>query len=275
MLLSGYSYDLPVVRISSEGAWLDAAGEELLLPQREVPAGLTTGATINVFLYYDRRQRLLATLTPPVAQVGEFALLQVKSRGAKGAFLNWGLEKDLFVPDQEQAEPMLVGRSYLVRICHDRENRPMASSRLDKFLLQDNRDLQPGDRVNLQIWMFTDLGAKVIVNHLYSALLYRDDLLPGLKRGDQLSGYVSRIRDDGKIDVTLQPPGAAGIEAARAVLLEHLRRQGFLPLTDQSPPEVIRSQLGLSKKLFKKALGGLYKEGKVVLEQDGIRLLTD
>lgn len=272
MLLPGYHYNLKIVRVTAAGLWLDAAGEELLLPQQEAPTNPEAGSEIRVFLYLDRRQQLCATTKKPLLQVGEFALLQVKNRGPGGVFLDWGLEKDLFVPDPEQLEPMQVGRRYLVRACHDHENRPIASARLDKYLLQKNIDLHPADRIDLIVWMFTDLGAKVIVNHLYTGLLYRDDLLPGLKRGDHLSGYVAKIRDDGKLDISLHPPGVAGIDTARAILLDRLSRDGFLPLTDQSTPESIRNQLGISKKLFKKAVGGLFKDAVITLENDGIKL---
>lgn len=272
MLVPGYSYTLTAVRYDDQGIWLDAAGKELLLPRHEAPKEIRIGSEVTVFLYLDRSNQLCATTRKPLAEVGAFALLQVKSVASQGAFLDWGLDKDLFIPRTEQSEPMHSGRRYLVHICHDRDNRPIASAKLDRFLLQENRDLTAGDQVDLLIWTFTDLGAKVIINQLYSGLLYQDDLLPGLKRGDQLKGYVARVRDDGKLDVTLQPPGAAGIDAAQSILLERLRQTGFLPLTDNSPPELIRSQLGLSKKLFKKAVGGLYKEGKISLDDDGIRL---
>ncbi|MBW6509096.1 MAG: GntR family transcriptional regulator [Desulfuromonadales bacterium] len=271
MLLPGYYYQLSVTRTAGEGIWLDAAGTEILLPRQECPDNLQRGDQLTVFLYLDRNQQLRPTSRRPAAQVGEFVLLTVKNISPQGAFLDWGLAKDLFVPHPEQLEPMQVGRPYLVRICHDDQQRPIASARLEKYLRDENCDLRQGDEVDVIVWLFTDLGAKVIVNHLYTGLIYTDDLLPGLKRGTQRKGYVAKIRDDGKLDISLQPAGTAGIDAARAILLQQLAQQEWLPLTDASPPEVIRSRLGISKKLFKKAVGALYKEGKIVLTTDGIR----
>jgi len=169
---------------------------------------------------------------------------------------------------------MVEGRNYLVRICHDHANRPIASSRLEKFLVKENRDLKEGEEVDLLIWAFTDLGVKVIVNNTYEALLYRDEVPADLKLGEQRRGYVLRIRGDHRIDVTLRRPGAAGVKDARSVILAALADNGgFLPLHDQSPPEEIRNQLGLSKKVFKKAVGGLYKDGIIKLEERGIKSL--
>lgn len=166
------------------------------------------------------------------------------------------------------------GTFYLVHICHDQNNRPIASSRLERFVVKENRDLSEGEEVELLIWAFTDLGAKVIVNNRYEALLYKDEVPPELKRGEQHLGYVLRIRADHRIDVTLRRPGAAGVQDARTVILEALKADGFLPLHDQSSPELIRNQLGLSKKVFKKAVGGLYKDGLVGLEDQGVKLLN-
>lgn len=271
MLLPGYYYHLTITQRTNQGTWLDAAGTEILLPLRECPTHSEKGEKLTVFLYLDRHQKLCATRDKPLAQVGEFARLTVKNTAPQGAFLDWGLAKDLLVPHAEQLEPMQVGRSYLVRICHDDQQRPIASARLEKYLREENCDLSQGDEVDLILWQFTDLGAKVIVNHLYTGVIYRDDLLPGMKRGDKRTGYVAKIRDDGKLDISLQPAGTAGIDAARDILLRHLEQQEVLPLTDASSPEIIRSHLGISKKLFKKAVGSLYKEGRIALTPEGIR----
>ena len=265
MLLPGYRYRLKVVSIDHRGAWLDAEDEKVLLARSECPPELCPEAEIEVFIYLERGNRRCATTRFPIAQIGEFALLQCRAVGPHGAFLDWGLPKDLLVPFAEQAGKMLEGRRYLVRICHDAANRPIGSSRLEKFLELENSDLREGEEVDLLLWTFTDLGAKVIVNNRYQALLYRDDLPRGLKCGDRISGYVQRIRPDGRIDVTLRRPGLAGVRDAREVVLDALAEDGFLPLGDQSPPEQIRNRLGLSKKVFKKALGGLYKDGLIEL----------
>ena len=272
MLAPGYRYELQVKSINEKGAWLYAEEQQLFLPRSEWPAELAPDETVEVFLYLDRDNKPVVTTTMAAAQVDEFALLKVQSVGTHGVFLDWGLKKDLLAPYSEQAQKMVEGRSYLVHVCLDRENRPIASSRLEKFLVKENRDLREGEEVELLVWAFTDLGAKVIVNNYYEALLYRDEVPADLKRGDQCSGYVLRIRGDHRIDVTLRRPGAAGVKDARSVILEALEEDGFLPLHDQSPPDEIRNQLGLSKKVFKKAVGGLDKDGLISLEKSGIRL---
>ena len=275
MLLPGYRYELRIKSIDPKGAWLDAQEDQIFLPRSECPEEIIQGETIEVFLYLDRNNKPKITTKMPLAQVDEFALLKVQSIGPHGAFLDWGVEKDLLSPYNEQSQKMVEGRHYLVHICHDRENRPIASSRLEKFLVKENHDLSEGEEVDLVIWAFTDLGAKVVVNNTYEALLYRDEVPPGLKRGECCVGYVLRIRADHRIDVTLRRPGAAGVKDAKTVILDALKADevdGFLPLHDQSSPEQIREQLGLSKKVFKKAVGGLYKEGLVELADQGIRL---
>ena len=274
-MLPGYHYQLTVQNIDPKGAWLATEEQTILLPRRECPNELASGATIEVFVYLDRDNQLCATTQEPIAEADQFALLKVNSIGPHGAFLDWGMPKDLLSPFSEQPQKMLEGRRYLVYICHDQQNRPIASARLEKFLEKENRDLIEGEEVELRVWAFTDLGAKVIVNNCYEALLYRDEIPPGLKRGDCQIGYVLRIREDQRIDVSLRRPGAAGITDAREVILAALQETGFLALHDQSSPDLIRSQLGLSKKQFKKALGGLYKDGQVELSEQGVRLLQE
>ena len=273
MLLPGYRYELKIKSITPKGVWLAAEEEQIFLPQSECPDDINQEEAIEVFLYLDRDNNPKVTTRMPLAQVGEFALLKVKSIGPHGTFLDWGLEKDLLVPYSEQANRMEEGRRYLVHICHDQEDRPIASSRLERFLVKENRDLKEGEEVELVVWAFTDLGAKVIVNNYYEALIYKDEVPPGLKRGDQYLGYILRIRADHRIDVTLRRPGAEGVKDARTVILEALEIDGFLPLHDKSDPELIREELGLSKKVFKKAVGGLYKDGLVELVGDGIKLI--
>ena len=272
-MLPGHYYQLSVKKIDPQGAWLRNDGEPAFLPISECPAGLANGTELEVFVYLDRNNQLRATTREPFAEVGQFALLQVNSIGPHGAFLDWGLEKDLLAPFSEQPQKMLEGRRYLVYLCHDQQGRPIASARLEKFVEKENQNLAAGDEVDLLIWAFTDLGAKVIVNDRYEALLYKDELPGGLKRGDRGNGYVVRIREDNRIDVALRRAGAAGVADAREVILEALQETGFIALHDNSPPELIRSQLGLSKKQFKKAVGGLYKEGRVQLSHKGLKLL--
>jgi len=273
MLLPGYRYELRIKSIDPKGLWLDTQEGQIFLPRRECPEEIVQGETVEVFLYLDRNNKQKVTTKMPLAQVGEFALLKVQSIGPHGAFLDWGLEKDLLSPYSEQTHKMEEGRRYLVHICHDQENRPIASSRLERFLVKENRDLSEGQEVELLIWAFTDLGAKVIVNNTYEALLYKDEVPTNLKRGEYHLGYVLRIRADHRIDVTLRRPGAAGVKDARTVIVDALEADGFLPLHDKSSPDEIRDQLGLSKKVFKKALGGLYKDGLVELGDQRVKLL--
>jgi len=273
-MLPGNHYQLTVEKIDTQGAWLTGEGDTILLPRRECPKELVSGSSLEVFVFLDRNNQLRATTSKPFAEVGQFALLQVSSIGPHGAFLDWGLEKDLLSPFSEQPQKMLEGRNYLVYLCHDQQGRPIASARLENYVEKENQDLKEGDEVELLIWAFTDLGAKVIVNDRYEAILYKDEVPTGLKRGDKGQGFVSRIRDDRRIDVSLRRSGAAGVADARDVILEALQEDGFLPLHDNSPPELIRSQLGLSKKQFKKAVGSLYKEKQIELSHKGIRLLN-
>lgn len=268
----GRIHTLQVDRVDERGAWLRAGGEAILLPRREVPAGVNPGDRLSVFVTREASGSLTATLRRPLAQLGEFALLRVRQVSRPGAFLDWGLEKDLLVPYSEQPERMQVGRNYLVKVCLDSLGRLVGTARIDRCLEKEEIDLAEGDAVELVIWEFTDLGARVIINDLYAGLLYKDELKGGIKRGDRLKGYVKRLREDRKIDVTLSRGGAEGIEEAKAVILAALRQSEFLPLHDQSPPAVIQQILGMSKKTFKKAVGGLYKAGLVELDGEGIRL---
>jgi len=269
---TGRIHNLPVERIDERGAWLMSGAEPVLLPRREVPAGTRPGDRFEVFVTRGAAGGLEATLGRPLAQVGEFALLKVREVTRHGAFLDWGLGKDLLVPFSEQPERMRAGRSYLVKVCLDSLGRVVGTARIDRCLETKEVDLEAGDTVDLVVWEFTELGAKVIVNDLFAGLLYRDELKGGVRRGDRLKGFVKRIREDRKIDVTLYKGGTEGVEEAKSVILAELRRGGFLPLHDQSPPALIQQSLGMSKKTFKKAVGGLYKAGLIELAGDGIRL---
>lgn len=272
MLEIGRMHILQVDHVDAHGAWLRGDGEPVLLPRREVAEEIKPGDRLSVFVSRESGGSLLATRRRPLAQVGEFALLRVRQVSRPGAFLDWGLEKDLLVPYSEQPERMQVGRRYLVKVCLDSLGRLVGTARIDRCLEKEKIDLVEGEAVELVIWEFTDLGAKVIINDLYAGLLYQDELKGGLKRGDRLKGYVRCLREDRKIDVTLHKGGAEGVAEAKEAILAVLRRSGVLPLHDQSPPAVIQQVLGMSKKTFKKAVGGLYKGGLIELDADGIRL---
>jgi predicted RNA-binding protein (virulence factor B family) len=265
-------HTLNVVRVDKKGIWLNAGDLRAHLPSREAPNAMP-GDELEVFLYQVVPGELQATLRPPLAQAGEFAVLKVKSITEHGAFLDWGLAKDLLVPLTLQPERMQLGWSYLVKVDVDQQGRPFGNARIDDCLDHGRPDLDEGDAVELMIWQITELGAKVIVNGRYEALLYRDELPPGSYPGMELSGYLKRLREDGKIDVTLRRVGPEGVADARGVILSVLAANGgVLPLHDKSSPEAIQKILGMSKKTFKKAVGGLYKDGLVKLTAEEIRL---
>jgi len=265
-------HTLKIARIDKKGVWLEAGDELAHLPLREAPQAIA-GEQLEVFLYQVIPGELQATLRPPLAQAGEFAVLKVKSVTAHGAFLDWGLAKDLLVPLSLQPERMQINWSYLVKIDVDEQGRPFANARIDECLDHGRPDLHEGDTVDLIVWQLTELGAKVIVNNRFPALLYRDELPAGSFTGMELPGYVKRLREDGKLDVTLRRVGAEGVSDGRDVILRVLAANGgSLPLHDKSSPEVIRKTLDMSKKTFKKAVGGLYKDGLVSLTAEGISL---
>ena len=263
---------LKVAHIDKRGIWLEAGEKLAHLSLREAPH-ITPGEQLEVFLYQDVTGELQATCRPPLAQAGEFALLAVCSVGPYGAFLDWGMGKDLLAPFRLQSERMQVGRRYMVKVDLDQQGRAFANARIDDCLDHERPDLHEGDKVTLLIWQLTDLGAKVIVNHRFPALLYRDELPAGTCAGMQLTGYVKRLREDCKLDVTLRKVGAEGVADARNVILNVLAAQGgTLSLHDRSSPAAIQQALGMSKKTFKKAVGGLYKDGLVTLSDEGVRL---
>lgn len=258
-------HTLKVVRVDKKGVWLQAGEILAHLPLREAPQAVA-GQELAVFVYQVVPGELQATLRPPLAQAGEFAVLKVKSVTEHGAFLDWGLAKDLLAPLTLQQERMQLGWSYLVRIDVDQQGRPFANARISDCLDHGRPDLHEGDAVELIIWHLTELGAKVIVDNRYEALLYRDELPPGSYPGMKLSGYLKRLREDGKLDVTLRRIGQEGVADAREVILKVLAANGgTLHLHDKSSPQEIQKILGISKKTFKKAVGGLYKDGLVKL----------
>lgn len=265
-------HTLRVARVDQRGIWLEAGGRLAHLPRREVPEA-AAGDELAAFLYQDQTGELQATCRQPLAQAGEFALLTVRSVGPHGAFLDWGLAKDLLVPATLQQERLQVGESCLVKVAVDRQGRPFGNARIDDCLDHGRPALQEGAAVTLLVWQLTELGAKVIVDDRFPGLLYRDELPAGVRPGIRLAGYVKRLRPDGKLDVTLHKVGAAGVADAREAILAALAAHGgSLPLHDQSSPEAIQQTLGMSKKTFKKAVGGLYKDGLVALSTTGVAL---
>lgn len=276
MLLVGNYNHLKIARINAKGAFLASERGEILLPGRLMPKGSEPGGIVKVFVYLDSEERLTATTARPRAVVGDFALLNVKDNVTVGTFLDWGLEKDLLLPFGEQLAPLKRGQRVLVRVYLHSSGRIAASAKLDKFLMPADDTLAEGDQVELLVYAFSDLGAKVVVNNTFGGLLFSNELYAMPAYGDRLPGYVKKIREDGKLDITLRRGGAQEAATDRETILTVLKaRDGFLPLTDRSAPGAIADLLKMSKKSFKKAAGGLYKEGLISMTADGIRLKDD
>ena len=249
MLEFGRINVLKVHTLDANGAWLQAGRDQVLLPKREVTDAISAGDMLKVFVYADATGHAVATLHQPIAEVGEFALMRVKQVNAHGAFMNWGLDKDLLVPPREQPEPMKTGHSYLVKVRLDREGRPIGTARVDKCLSSADESLADGQEVELIVWQFTPLGAKVIINHRFRGLLYRDEIGQRLNYGDRLKGFIRQVRADGKVDCILSRGTRSDIDNAKGKIMQMLvSRHGFLPLHDKSPAEDIQRQLGMSKK---------------------------
>ena len=247
---------------------------EILLPNRFVPAGTRVGNVVEVFLYFDSEDEIIATTQRPRARLGEFAYLKVIDRNRIGAFLDWGLDKDLLAPAPEQRRPMEIGKSYIVYVKQDGEGRLVASSKIDRFLDKLPARFKPGEEVSLLIAEETDLGTKAIVNDAHWGLVHKADIFQQLHYGKRMRGYVKRVRRDGKIDLVLSRGGHDGIGDLSTEILARPRKSGgFLALHDKSSAEEIQRVLGVSKKSFKSAVGQLYKRRLIVVESGGIRLV--
>ncbi|WP_128545873.1 CvfB family protein [Larkinella soli] len=275
MIIIGRINTLTALRETSVGFFLgDDEGNDVLLPNKYVPLDLRVDDTIDVFIYTDSEDRLIATTLIPKIQRNEFARLQVVSVTGVGAFLDWGLEKDLLVPYREQARPMEVGRWYIVYLYLDYDTeRLVASARINRFLDTGRPDLEEGQEVALLAYEATDLGVNVIINNRYRGLVYANEIFRKIYPGDRLTGYIKQVREDERVDVSLQKPGYQNVEAGTDRILAALKeRRGFLPLTDHSDPEEIYDLLEMSKKTFKKAVGALYRERRIIIKEDGIYL---
>ncbi|MBR8719049.1 Conserved virulence factor B [Bacteroides pyogenes] len=267
--------ELEVVKQVDFGMYLDGGEEgEILLPARYVPEGCKVGDRLNVFLYLDMDERLVATTLTPLVQVGQFAYLEVAWVNQFGAFLNWGLMKDLFVPFGEQKMKMQVGRKYMIHAHLDEESyRIVASAKVERYLSKEMPEYQPGEEVEILIWQKTDLGYKAIIEHQHSGLLYENEVFTTLEAGRKMRAFVKQVRGDGKIDLMLQKPGLGKVDDFAKTLLEHIRENGGrISLNDKSPADEIYETFGVSKKTFKKGVGDLYKKRLISLQEDGITL---
>lgn len=279
MIEQGKFVRLNIVKRSTFGLFLgDEAGEELLLPNKYCTDSMKPGLEVDVFIYRDSEDRKVATTLTPKIRFHEFALLKAIAVAKVGAFMDWGLEKDLMVPFREQPQNMEEGRWYIVYLDLDeKSDRLFASNRVERYLQNDKLSVVEGEEVSLVVWQKTDLGYTVIVNHAHKGLVFENEIFQDLNVGEKHKGYVKKIREDNKIDISLQAIGYQKFNDANSELIFSalVENQGFLPLTDKSSPEAIYSQFNISKKAFKKSIGALYKQKKILIETSGIRLLEE
>jgi len=275
----GRRNQLEVLREVDFGLYLDG-GEmgDILLPQRYVAEGTKVGDILDVFLYLDSEERLVATTQHPLVEVGQFAYLEVSWVNQYGAFLNWGLMKDLFCPFREQKMRMLQGNKYIIYCYVDEQtSRIVASAKVEKFLSKEQPAYQPGDCVEALIQQKTDLGFKAIIDGRHSGLIYQNELFRELHTGDSVKAYVKQVRPDGKLDIALQQQGQQNVTDFARQLFQYIFEsdEGFCPFHDKSDAEDIYAEFKVSKKTFKKAVGDLYKRHLITIEPDGLRLTSE
>ncbi|VAW55018.1 FIG01056949: hypothetical protein [hydrothermal vent metagenome] len=277
MINIGQIHELEVVKSVEFGFYLNAENlGEVLLPNKNSPDDLIVGDTIEAFLYLDSEERVIATNQAPKAVAGEFAYLKVVDISEVGAFLDWGLDKDMFVPFAEQHRPMEIEKFYLVHIFVGIDGRILASSKIDKFLDDEkSHDFKLQQAVDLIIANSTELGYKAIINHSHWGVLYKNDVFQRLSFGQYKKGFIKHIRPDGKIDLSLQGGQETRDKYAKIILNYLNKKNGFAPVHDKSDPKLISDLFGMSKGAFKKTIGGLYKKKIIKIEKDGIRLIED
>jgi predicted RNA-binding protein (virulence factor B family) len=276
MLQLGKRNDMVVARKVDFGVYLDGGDiGDVLLPKRYVPEGCEVGDTVNVFLYLDNDERLVATTKKSLVEVNHFAFLEVKWINEHGAFLDWGLMKDLFCPFREQKMKMQVGKKYVVYAYIDAVTyRIVASAKVEKFLSDEEPPYSNGDEVEILVQQKTDLGFKAIIDDKFGGMIFDNDVFKEIRTGDRMKAYIKQIRPDGKIDLSLQPSGRENVVGFAGRLLRTLieSENGFLPYHDKTSPDEIYAAFGVSKKTFKKAVGDLYKHFFITIESNGIAL---
>ncbi|MBW3518558.1 S1 RNA-binding domain-containing protein [Flavobacterium sp. NKUCC04_CG] len=277
MINIGVDNTLRIARTTKVGLFLTDGENDILLPNKYVPNEYEIDDEIVVFVYLDHEERPVATTLEPYIYLNEFALLKVNYMNDFGAYMDIGLEKDLFVPFKEQARPMQEGNRYIIYMYLDEQtNRLVGSSRLNQFLDLEEVTLETGEEVDLIVSHITDLGINVIINEKFKGLIYKNELFEDLRTGDRVIGYIKNVRPDGKIDVSRTKLGFDGVVSSADMILDELRsNRGFLGLSDSSHPEDIKTVLNMSKKTFKKAIGTLYKEKKIEIKEDGIYLVEE
>jgi predicted RNA-binding protein (virulence factor B family) len=275
MLNIGKLNKLNIVKQQGANIYLDSGTSgKVLLADKKLPANCQAGDALDVFVYVDNEGHLAATTKIPLAQVDDIAWLKVVSINYVGAFLDWGLPKDLLVPFSEQHHEMEVGKSYLVKVFLDDKNRIAATTKIDRFITDESTDFEAGQKVSLIIADKTELGVKAIVDNTHWGMLYQNELFQPVKKGQKLDGYIKQIREDHKIDLSLHQPGYGKVVSLTDTILIKLNaNNGVLMLSDKSPPEAIYAAFGVSKKVFKQAIGALYKKKLIAIDKSGIRLV--
>lgn len=276
MLEIGKYHIMRIDRETEPGLFLsNEAGDDVLLPNKYVPEEYKIWDELNVYVYLDHEERPVATTLKPYIELNNFGYLRCTAVNNVGAFLDWGLEKELFVPFAQQARPMKVGSWYIVYMYLDEKtNRLAATSKTMKYLSNDNVEVKKFDKVEVIISHITDRGANAIVNGKHKGLIYKEDIFEDIRTGDKLDAWVKKVRPDGKIDLILQEEGYKSIEPNAQYIYEELQaNDGFMALHDKSDPVDIQNQLGLSKKSFKKAIGTLYRDRKILIKEDGIHII--
>jgi predicted RNA-binding protein (virulence factor B family) len=264
---------LKVVKIQGPNIYLGLPGSPMvLLADKKPSTTYQVGDSVSAFVYIDGEGHLAATLQNPLAEAGDIAWLKVVSVNYYGAFLDWGIPKDLLVPFSEQIAEMKPGRSYLVKLYEDVKGRIVATTKLERFLSDEGPEFKTGQQVSLLIADPTELGIKAVVDNTHWGMLYQNEIFRPLRKGQKLTGYIKKVRDDDKLDLTLNEPGYGKIESlADRILAELDKHDGVLRLGDKSPPEAIHQTFGASKKAFKQAIGALYKKQLIVIEDHSIR----
>lgn len=276
MLKIGNYNTLKIAKETPQGLYLDSDQGEILLPRRYVVEDMKIGDDLTIFIYTDSEDRLVATSEKPLVTVGEFGFLRVKELTPFGAFMDWGLSKDLLVPHREQHRPMQTGEYYIIRACLDHKTqRVIGVNRISAFLEKNDIKLTENEKVTLLPYENTTLGTMCIINHLYVGMLYKNEIFKTLKLGSYTEGYIKKIREDQKIDLSLRLEGFDHIKDQCTVIIEKLKENGgILPFSDKSSPEEIKATFEMSKKTFKKLIGNLYKQNRIEIKSHEIRLKT-
>ncbi len=276
MINLGEYNTLTILRETDPGLYLgDDEGEVVLLPHKYKPENFEINDELQVFIYLDNEERPISTTLEPYLTLNTYGYLHCMDVNQYGAFMDWGLEKQLFVPFKEQARPMQKSNWYIVYLYLDEKtNRLVGSSKTNRFLNNEVLTVEAFQEVDILVTHITDKGANVIINGVHKGLIYFEDIFEDIRTGDRMKAYVKKIREDNKIDVVLQKPGYLSIEPNAVFIREELEAAGgFLPFHDKTDPETIKNELGMSKKSFKKAIGTLYKDKQIIIKEDGIELI--